>query len=70
MLADNKLTPEIEAFFASFGYTVDVDHVESVVVCPWSQFRSQADLRCGEAPKPAAQVPCSASILFRLTARE
>jgi hypothetical protein len=70
LLRREKLTPEIEAFFAAFGYSAAVDHVESVIICPWSQVGSQSALPCGPAPKPSAQVPCSASILFRVTTKE
>ena len=59
---------ELEPFFSSFGFRVSVDNVENVVICPWARVRPVQDLPCGSAPAPTAQVPCAASILFRITA--
>jgi hypothetical protein len=79
LLTQDRLFPELEGFFRSFGYHVSVHTVESVVLCRWREVVTGTD----RLPEPErgsraerlqlsddALVPCGGSILFSLTHKQ
>jgi hypothetical protein len=63
----NHLTPEIDSLFSSAGYRVSVDSVEQVMLCHGADLQPDPAASCH--PKKFerdAQLPCGASIVFRL----
>ena len=69
LIAQDHLTPELEAFFDGLGYRASVHSAESVLLCRWRDLRGQAQAAsCPLALDDDALVPCGASLVFRLTA--
>lgn len=70
LIAQDRMTAELERFFDSLGYRATVHSAESVVLCRWRDLKGGAQT----APCPLtldgdALVPCGASLVFRLTAK-
>jgi hypothetical protein len=67
LFSNMALYPELVGLLREFRYDITADTVESIVMCSWSQVRdSRAE--CGRNLAANAQVPCGASIVFRMTA--
>jgi hypothetical protein len=67
ILKQTQTTRELVSFFSSLGFRMSVDNGENVLICPWTRIHAAQDPPCGRAPAPTSQVPCGASILFRIT---
>lgn len=66
LLAEARAYRELEPLFESLGYRIAVESVESVVLCRGNEIQPQS---CRKI-QPNSKLPCGASILFRLTAKE
>jgi hypothetical protein len=71
LLVENRLYQELEPFFDSFGYGVSLSSAEAVMTCPWKEIRSEpVGNGCRPNAEPDSMVPCGASLVFRLAAKQ
>lgn len=70
LIAQDRMTAELERFFDSLGYRATVHSAESVVVCRWRDLKGGAQgASCPLTLDGDALLPCGASLVFRLTAK-
>ncbi len=70
LLVDGSLTPELQALFEPLGYSISVRSAEQVMLCRWKEVQSEPPASCRSNVAPDSQVPCGASILFRIALKE
>jgi hypothetical protein len=69
LIAQDRLTAELERLFDSLGYRAVIHSADSVLVCRWRDLRREVHASCPLALDDDALVPCGASLVFRLTAK-
>jgi hypothetical protein len=70
LLASEKLYPELESFFDSFGYGVSISSVEEVMLCHWKEIKSEATSPRQPDIRAESLLPCGASLVFRILKRQ
>jgi len=71
LLNAQSLYRELHEFFDGMGYRVSVDSTEGVMLCRWKRVKPDTlDPACHPSMRPESFVPCGASIVFRLDAKE
>jgi len=71
LLSDQSLYRELHTLFDGIGYRVSASSAESVMLCRWKRVKpSTVDPACHPSMPPQSFVPCGASIVFRLDAKE
>jgi len=71
LLSDHSLYRELHTFFDAMGYQVSASSAEAVMLCRWKRVKPDTlDPACHPSMRPQSFVPCGASIVFRLDAKE
>ncbi|HKX00741.1 MAG TPA: hypothetical protein VJN43_23570 [Bryobacteraceae bacterium] len=71
LFTNHALYRELDAFFDTLGYRVSLDSAEAVMRCRWNRVKPEpVDPTCHPNVRPLSWVPCGASLVFRLDAKE
>lgn len=71
LFTNHALYRELDTFFDALGYRVSLDSAEAVMRCRWNRVKPEpVDPACHPNMRPLSWVPCGASLVFRLDAKE